>query len=65
MKKTFGILAVAALFCIGATSCEKECTCTTTQDGQVVNTATVKAKKCTDAESTSTAGGMTVTVKCK
>ncbi len=65
MKKIFGILAVTVIIFIGATSCEKECKCTTTQDGQVVGTTTVKAKKCADAESTSTGGGTTVTIKCE
>lgn len=65
MKKALCILAAAAMVICGATSCKKNCTCTTTIDGKDQGTTTIKAKKCADLESETTTMGITTKVTCK
>ena len=67
MKKTLLIIAVIAISAL--TSCKKtySCTCTTSSNmqGFMPTTVTVTdAKEKCAGESTSTAGGMSITTKC-
>lgn len=69
MKKVFYFIAVVAL--ISLSSCSTECTCTTTStvDGEELmppTTTTFTAdSKCSEGNSTTTMGDMTVTTACK
>lgn len=70
MKKIFGLLAVIAL--ISFTSCSTQCTCTISATGEgseyfPTTTTTFEADggNCSDGNSTTTSGGLTVTTACK
>lgn len=69
MKKVFYFVAVIAL--ISLSSCSTECTCTTSATGEgseffPETTTTVTAdSKCSDGNSTTTVGDLTVTTDCK
>lgn len=64
MKKMLVCLGAVAMIAIMA-SCQRECTCVTTMNGEVVQTVTMKAAKCADLNMTQTMEGMTQEVKCE
>ncbi len=67
MKKV--MLAAAAVMVLGLVGCSKkvDCKCTTTMDGQVMQTVTMNDVEggCGDLEMTQTIGGSTQVIKCE
>ena len=64
MKKVFLFLAVVAAVA-SMSSCKKDCTCVTTMNGEVIQTVTMQAAKCSDLNVTQTMGDIIQEVKCE
>ena len=68
MKKVFLTLACVSFLAFSITSCEKTCTCTTTNSSEYIPDSTFEGKikgKCADLDSKVEQGGFTVETTCK
>lgn len=63
MKKLLIAVAVIAMVC-SFSSCKKKCNCTTTMNGQVMQTVTMEATNCSKLNVTQTVGDMVQETKC-
>lgn len=66
MKKLTLILGLLVVVAFSSCSKEKDCKCVTSTTGMqdVTTTMTIKNGKCSDGNSTTTSGGLTVTTTC-
>ena len=64
MKKVLTIVAIVAMVACMA-SCKKKCNCTTTGNGQVVQTVEMESTNCSKLNASQTVGGMVQETKCK
>ncbi len=63
MKKVLTVMAVVAMIaCLG--SCKKKCNCTTTMNGEVIQTVTMEATNCSKLNVSQTMNGMVQETKC-
>ena len=65
MKKLFFAVVAIALVA-GFSSCKKECTCKSYQDDVLISTTTYETKgPCADLNTKTTAGSITLEMKCE